>query len=216
MYKYLFFDLDGTIVEPSKGIVNSILYALDKLEVKDVNPNDLLKFIGPPLEYSFMNFLGFSEQKADEAVRLYREYYKDKGINECHLYEGIDKLIINLANKGYKIVLATSKPEPFAIRIIERFNLLPYFTCIAGATLDGKVKKKEDVINNALKRLNITNLNEVIMIGDRKHDIIGANINNLDSIGVLYGFGNKQEFIEHKATYIVNTVTDLYDLIISF
>ena len=94
--------------------------------------------------------------------------------------------------------------------------MLPYFTCIAGATLDGKVKKKEDVINNALKRLNITNLNEVIMIGDRKHDIIGANINNLDSIGVLYGFGNKQEFIEHKATYIVNTVTDLYDLIISF
>ena len=216
MYKYLFFDLDGTIVEPSKGIVNSILYSLEKLNYGNVNPADLLKVIGPPLEYSYMSFLGFSEEKADEAVKLYREYYKDKGINECHLYEGIDEVIAKLHSKGYKIVLATSKPEPFAKLIIERFNLTKYFTYIAGATFDGKIKKKEDVIANALKQLNITTPSDVIMIGDRKHDLIGASINNMDSIGVLYGFGNRQEFIENNATYIVDTVNDLYNKIISF
>ena len=121
-----------------------------------------------------------------------------------------------IQEKGYKIVLATSKPEPFAKLIIERFNLTKYFTYIAGATFDGKIKKKEDVIANALKQLNITTPSEVIMIGDRKHDLIGASINNMDSIGVLYGFGNRQEFIENNATYIVDTVNDLYNKIISF
>lgn len=213
MYKYVLFDLDGTITDPKEGIVNALLYMFNKYNMKIENVKDLYKLIGPPLTESFQKYYGFSKEKSLEAVLFYREYYKDKGVNENTLYEGVYTTIKTLYEKGYVIGLATSKPEVFAKHILDTFDLSKYFKVIAGATMDDSRSKKADVITYALNQLDITSLDEVIMVGDRMYDIIGAKENNIDSIGVLYGYGNIEELKEVGATYIVSKPEDIIDLL---
>ena len=213
MYKYVLFDLDGTITYPKEGIINALLYMFDKYNMKIENVKDLYKLIGPPLTDSFQKYYGFSKEKSVEALLIYREYYKDKGVNENTLYAGVYTTIKTLYEKGYVIGLATSKPEEFAKHILDTFDLSKYFKVIAGATMDDSRSKKADVITYALKQLDITSLDEVIMVGDRMFDIIGAKENNIDSIGVLYGYGNIEELKEAGATYIVSKPEDIIDLL---
>jgi len=214
-YDTVLFDLDGTLTDPGEGITNSVAYALNKYGIDVEDKRELYKFIGPPLCDSFADFYGFSEEKAREAIEVYREYYRDKGINECTLYKGIDELLFALKNAGFKIALATSKPELFAHSVLQNHNIDKYFDFIGGATMDEKTRStKEQVIEYVLASINARDTSKIIMIGDRCFDINGAKAFNLDSIGVTFGYGSYEELRNAGATYIVNSAKEIENLLI--
>ena len=214
-YDTILFDLDGTLTDPGQGITNSVEYALNKYDIKVENKKDLYKFIGPPLAVSFNTFYGFSEEKAHEAIGYYREYYAEKGINEVELYSGIKELLVALKNAGKKLAVATSKPELFAHRVLENLEIDKYFDFVGGATMDEKTRStKEQVIEYTLSSLGVTDRGRVLMIGDRCFDINGAKKFELDSIGVLFGYGTKKELLASGATYIAKTTADIEKIII--
>lgn len=213
MIKYVFFDLDGTITEPADGITSSARYALEQFGIKVKSNTELLAFIGPPLQDSFKNFYGMDEKMAFEAVKIYRKHYLENGIFKCSLYPNIVTLLRKLKELGYILVVATSKPQPYAIDILKHFNILDYFTFVSGASLDTKRSKKEDIIKYAMENLNIKDSSQIIMIGDRKFDVIGARKHNIDCIGVLYGYGNLQEFLDENCKYIVKDVLDILNIL---
>ncbi|MPQ44652.1 HAD family hydrolase [Clostridium tarantellae] len=210
--KYILFDLDGTITNSKLGITKSVQYSLKHFNINVENLDDLCTFIGPPLKDSFMKFYVFEETKALEAISKYREYFVEKGIYENELYENIVDALSILKEKEKTIILATSKPKIFAEKILQHFNLAHYFSYVCGSELDGKRTKKGDVIKHVLKENNITDMNSVIMIGDREHDVIGAKESNIDCIGVLYGFGDYEELSKAGAVYIVNDINELKKL----
>lgn len=213
-YKYVLFDLDGTVTDPKIGITKSVQYALKHYQINVEDLDSLTPFIGPPLKESFMQFYGFSEEKATEAVEKYREYFKDIGIFENTVYEGMDKLLSSLVKEGRMVVLATSKPTVFAERILEHFNLSEYFTFISGSELGGNRTKKSEVIEYALTQCNIKNLDEVVMIGDREYDIKGAREVGVDSIGVLFGYGDFDELNNAGATYLARDIQELAEILL--
>jgi phosphoglycolate phosphatase len=208
-YKYVLFDLDGTLTDPVEGITNSIIYALKKYNIEISGREELYKFIGPPLLESFEKYYGFSKEEAKKALEYYREYYKDKGIFENLVYDGCEDLLKELKDKGLLLIVATSKPEVFAKKILEYFDIAKYFTFIAGSNLDGSRVKKGEVIEYALKCCNIVDLSKALMIGDREHDIIGAKSIGIASIGVLFGYGDRNELENAGADFIAETVADI-------
>ncbi len=212
MIKYIFFDLDGTITDPAEGITNSVAYALEQYGIQVTDRSQLNKFIGPPLSQSFEKFYGFSSEKAVQAVEVYREYFSPKGLYENKVYDGIEKLLSQLKAEKYTLVIASSKPKIFVDRILEHFSLMKYFDATFGSELDGTRVKKDEVIRYALDTLGISSA-DVLMIGDREHDIIGAHKNKITAIGVLYGYGSKKEHENAGADHIANTVQELYDTI---
>ena len=205
MYPYVLFDLDGTLTDPGMGITNSVAYALKKLQIAVPDRTELYKFIGPPLQTSFREFFGFAEEQCAQAIAYYREYFSETGIFENEVYAGIPELLQKLKADGHTLIVATSKPETFTNRILEHFDLAKYFDFVAGATMDNTRSAKADVIRHALTQMHLTDLNAIVMIGDRKHDIIGAKENGIDSIGVLYGYGSRDELIQSGATYLAQT-----------
>jgi phosphoglycolate phosphatase len=209
------FDLDGTLTDPGVGITNSVAYALNKYNICVTNKAELYKFIGPPLWDSFEKYYGFTKEQAKRAVEYYREYYRDKGIFENMLYDGIKDLLIKMKNAGKTLVVATSKPEVFAKQILEYFNINNYFTYIAGSNLDGTRIKKDEVISYALKSSKVDDYASVVMVGDREYDIIGANEIGVNSIGVLYGYGNYEELSKAGATYIAGSIIEIGDIILN-
>lgn len=213
MYQNILFDLDGTLTDPGLGITNAVMYALNRYNIEVKDRQELCFFIGPPLHEAFMKFCDFDETKAKEAVSVFREYYRDKGLFENEVYDGIKEMLAELKASGKKLVVATSKPEEFAIKVLKHFDLYEYFDFVAGATFDTTRVKKADVIAYALKETGITDLDNTIMIGDRLHDIVGAKAFGLDSIGVLYGYGSQEEFVEAGATYIVNEAKDIVKIV---
>ena len=214
-YDIILFDLDGTLTDSSPGIKNSIIYALKKCNITVNDTSELDKFLGPPLHESFKEFCGFAEDKAWEAVSFYREYFSTKGLLEKNLYSGITDMLGVLAEKGKRLILATSKPQPFTDKIIEHFDLSKYFEFIAGSNMDGTRSKKAEVIEYALNECGVTDKSRTVMIGDRKHDIIGAEAVGIDSIGVEYGYGDYEELSNAGSTYIVKTVDELERLLCS-
>lgn len=208
-YDIILFDLDGTLTDPGMGITNSVMHALKKYGIEVENRETLYKFIGPPLIDSFEKYYGFSHEEAVKSVDYYREYYADKGIYENEVYNGIEAMLQKLSEEGKKIILATSKPEPFAREILRHFGLDKYFLFAAGSTMNETRTNKADVIEYALAECNITDKSSVVMVGDREHDIIGANKNGIDSIGVLFGYGSREELENAGATYIAETVEDI-------
>lgn len=212
MYKTVLFDLDGTLTDPGLGITNSVAYALKKYGIEVSDREKLYSFIGPPLKDSFKKYYGFSDEKAMEAIMYYREYFKDKGIFENEVYDGIKELLRRVKESGRKIVLATSKPEEFALRILEHFELTEFFDVVAGASMDEKRNKKGDVIKYALEKGCLTP-EDAVMIGDREHDVLGAQENGIDTIGVLYGYGSRDELEKVGAMHIAETVDDVYALL---
>jgi len=210
--KYILFDLDGTLTDPALGITNSVMYSLKKFGISVSDRSDLYKFIGPPLWESFINYYGFTREEANKAVEYYREYFKDIGIFENVVYTGIDDLLCSLVCKNKILILATSKPEIYAKRILKHFNLDRYFSFVAGSELDGTRIDKQEVIRYALRESNVVDLSLAVMIGDREYDIIGAKKAGIDSIGVLYGYGSPSELQNAGADYIVNDINDLITL----
>jgi len=213
MYDYLLFDLDGTLTDPGEGITNSVAYALKKWGFEVSDKRELYPFIGPPLSASFKKYYGFSEEDALKCVEYYREYFRDRGIFENKVYEGIPELLETLKKSGKILVLATSKPEKFAKQILDHFDLSKYFDFVAGATMDESRNKKADVIRYALGLAQISDLSRAVMIGDRDQDIVGAKLNSIDSIGVLYGYGDLAEHTAAGAIHIAPCVKNILDLV---
>lgn len=209
MYQTILFDLDGTLTNPALGITNSLAYALEKFNIEVTDKKELYRFIGPPLQDSFENFYHFSKEDSLKAVDFYRDYFRHKGLYENEVYQGIPDLLERLKAQGKKLLVATSKPEGFARQILKHFELFDYFDLVAGANMDGSRRLKGDVIAHALTSAQVSDLSAAIMIGDREHDIIGAKKNGLDAIGVLYGFGNREELKKAGATYIATNVEEL-------
>ncbi len=212
MYKTVLFDLDGTLTDPGVGITNSVAYALKKYGIEVQDRKSLYSFIGPPLNDSFKRYYGFSDEKAMEAIMYYREYFADRGIFENEVYDGVRQLLERIKASGRKIVLATSKPEKFAERILEHFELTEYFDAVAGASMDEKRNKKGDVIKYALEKSGLS-AEDAIMVGDREHDVFGAGENGIDTIGVLYGYGSREELEKAGAVRIAQAVEDIYDFL---
>jgi phosphoglycolate phosphatase len=207
-YNNVLFDLDGTLTDPKTGITKSVQYALEKAGIVETDLSKLLPFIGPPLQQSFMEYYSFSEARAWEAVNAYREYFKVTGIYENNRYEGITGLLSALLSQGRRLYVATSKPKIFADVVIRHFNLEPYFTAVYGSELDGTRADKGELIKYVLGSENLA-AEQTIMIGDRKHDIIGAQKNNIASIGVGYGYGSTEELNAAAPDFIFNTVAEL-------
>jgi phosphoglycolate phosphatase len=208
-YKTWLFDLDGTLTDPMVGITKSIQYALLRFDIEVEDLNVLKPFIGPPLLGSFQQFYGFSESVAQQAITYYREYFVEHGMYENELYAGITDLLTLLKGQGNRLLVATSKPEIFAKQIIEHFNLSSYFEYIGGSELDGVRSDKSELIAHLVKTYNI-DCSKAIMVGDRKHDMIGAVNNGMAAVGVGYGYGDEQELRSAGAAYYMPTVSALH------
>ena len=210
------FDLDGTLTDPDVGITNSVQYALKRYGISVNDRTELYKFIGPPLIESFRNFYGFSEEKAREAVSVYREYYAKKGIFENQVYEGIPELLQELKEAGCRLLVATSKPEFFAEKIIGHYGLEPYFAFIAGSTMEETRTRKSEVIRYTLKSCGLEADASTVMVGDREHDIIGAKEAGIASIGVLFGYGTREELERAGADAIAASTEDVKTIVIGY
>ncbi|MGT2929721.1 HAD family hydrolase [Streptococcus dentasini] len=214
-YDTIIFDLDGTLTNPEQGIVNSLIYALSQFDRTVTDRQELLKFIGPPLSYSFKHFCGFSDSETQQAIAFYRQYFSNKGWSENQLLPGVKQLLDSLKKSKKQLLVASSKPEPFAIKILQHFEIAHYFEYIAGATLDDSRSQKADVIAYLLNEAQISNPNQCVMVGDRKHDIYGAQHNHMDAIGLLLGFGSKQELEAAGATAIARNFKELEKRLLS-
>ncbi len=212
MKKYLLFDLDGTLTDPKEGICTCVQYALASFGIQEPDLDKLEPFIGPPLKESFMQFYDMNEEQAQAAVEKYRERFRDTGIFENRLYDGIPQMLRTLNSKGMFLAVASSKPTVFVERILEHFGIRSYFKAVVGSELDGTRTEKNEVVEEALRQLfgdAPVEKNKVYMIGDRRFDIEGAKAQGVDSVGVTYGYGGMEELREARADYIVRSVEEL-------
>ena len=209
MRDIILFDLDGTLTDPAPGITNSIFHALAKMGRELPERESLYRFIGPPLVPAFQEFLGMTEEEAKHALVLYREYFSVTGLFENNPYDGIGEALARLKDAGCTMVLATSKPETFAVRILEHFDLAQYFTLICGASLDEKRNTKDAVIGYALEKLGNPDRARTVMVGDRHHDAEGAAVFGIPTVGVLWGYGSREELEQAGAESIVSDLPDL-------
>ncbi len=213
-YDNILFDLDGTLTDPVQGITNSVAHALEKWNIHVEDKRELNKFVGPPLQAAFSQYYGFSEADAAKCVEYYREYFRDRGIFENKVYDGIEELLAALRASGKRLIVATSKPEEFAVRILKHFSLYEYFDFVAGATMDSSRVKKADVISYALESCGIKDTSRTLMVGDREHDVMGARAMGIDCVGVLFGYGSREELESAGAVYIAETVSDILKYIL--
>jgi phosphoglycolate phosphatase len=205
----IYFDLDGTLTDPKPGITGSIQYALQRLDHPVPSQDELTWCIGPPLRASFVTMLG-GESLADLAVSFYRERFADVGLYENSVYPDIEEVLRTLGHSRARMFVATSKPVIFAERIIDHFGLTGYFEHIFGSELDGTRVNKTELLAYALEKAAVTP-SEALMIGDRSHDMIGAKNNGMGAIGVLYGYGSRQELIEAGASHVCATQRAILD-----
>jgi phosphoglycolate phosphatase len=195
-----FFDLDGTLTNPKPGIVRCIQYALERLAFPVPHEDDLVWCIGPPLHASFKTFVG-TDELAHRAVELYRERFRDVGLNVNEAYDGIEKTLSAVAGTGRRMFVATSKPKIYADRIVEHFGLGHHFEHVFGSELDGARADKAELLAYALAHARVDPA-RAVMIGDRSHDVMGARANGMKAIGVLYGYGTVAELTEAGAHHL--------------
>ena len=213
-YKNILFDLDGTLTDPYMGITNSILHSLTYYP--DITPPErefLKPFIGPPLYASYMKYFGMDEKTANEAVSHYREYYSVKGKFENEVYGGIIPLLKALKENGARVVMATSKPKVFASDIADHFGMTQYFDYICGSGLDGHLIEKADMLAHLMEVSGMAE-SETVMIGDTLFDVDGAKKNRIDCIAVTYGYGVKEELKKSSAIAVVDTVSELAEILL--
>ena len=210
----LLFDLDGTLTDPAAGIMKSVKYALSHYDITIEDLDSLKVFIGPPLQDSFVKYFGLSKKDADDAIWKYREYYGDKGIYECTLYPSIEKLLEGLSAQGKMLLLATSKPTVYAVKVLENFGILGRFAFVGGSELDGTRTQKDEVIAHVLSSMGITPGDRLLMLGDRSYDILGAHKNGMQALGLCYGYGSREELVQAGADYIADTVAQACALLL--
>ena len=215
MYNIVFFDLDGTLTESAPGITSSIAHVLDNWGIAYRDLEELFVFVGPPLKDAIRDYYHMTDEKATEFVKEFRAYYSEKGLFNSAVYPGVKELLGRIKDSGRKIMLATSKPEEMAKRVLDYFELTEYFDEIAGATFDNSRVNKEDVIKYLLDKLpdSEKDLSQIVMVGDRKHDVLGAKAVGMDCIGALYGYGTREELENAGAKYIAEVAGDVYDFL---
>ena len=214
LYETILFDLDGTLVDPKIAITKAAQYALSKFNIVENDLDKLEPFIGPPLAVSFQKYYSFDGSKTKQAVELYREHFSKYGVVENTVYPGIVDLLGLLHNRGQKLVLATSKLTLFAEKILKHVGIYDYFTGISGGDFYQTQASKKEIIHSALSKLPTPRKQTAVMIGDREYDIIGAQQNGIDSIGVTYGYGSIEEIKKAGPTYLVNAVEELKTLLV--
>lgn len=201
------------MTDSAPGIINSFTYAIEHMGGKVSDKSQLKKFVGPPLQVTFEKTLGYSGEDTTKAIALYREYYHGMGGRfENEVYPGIEDLLAQLKSGGKKLIVATSKNEYGTRVVLEHFGLDKYFDFVAAANDDDR-QQKVDVLKHAIKEVGIKNLSEAIMVGDRENDISAARAIGIDSIGVLYGYGDEEELITAGATYLVKSAEEIGRLV---
>ncbi len=214
MWDVILFDLDGTITDPKEGITKSVAYALSHFGFSVEDPDSLAYFIGPPLCDSFQSSFGMTESQAMEALSIYRERYSSIGWAENVPYDSIEYCLEQLKDAGKYLMIATSKAQEFAEKILTHFNLAKYFDQICGTPMNEPGQTKADVIRTALGRAGISSLSKVVMVGDRCQDILGGQEVGIKTVGVLYGYGDRLEHESCNADYIVEDIEELTGLLL--
>ena len=205
----ILFDLDGTLLNTEEGISKCVRYALEKFGIQEEDQKKIRRFIGPPLFDSFQREYGFSEEDSWKAVAYYRERYDDIGVWECKLYPQVEETLQKLSEQGYRIGVASSKPEKFCPLLMKHFGIDKYFEVIGGATSDGKAGSKAAVLEDVLKRFGVTDKNEVVLIGDTRYDALGAKEVGIDCIGITYGFEQDMDSMREAGAHICDTLEEV-------
>ena len=217
MYRFIFFDLDGTLTDSKEGIVNSVRWTLRRMGAPVPEEDTLRLFIGPPLQDSFERFCGFSPEQAGEAVTVFRERYLPIGQFENQAAHGAAEMLARLKEKGYTLALASSKPENLCLSICKRFGFTPRLSVISGSPPLGD-RSKADVIQDVMAQLGLTNADcpSILMVGDRKFDVLGARACGIDCVGVrFFGYAPPGELEEAGAAAVVETVPELESFILN-
>ena len=216
MKEFIFFDLDGTLTDSEEGIFNSLKISLSLFNIEKTD-EQMMEFIGPPLEESFLKIMNFSPSQTEKAVSAFHKYYEEKGLFENRVYDGIPNLLERLKNSGKHLAVSTSKPEHSAVRILEHFNLSHYFDFICGSSIEENRSSKSEVIAYTMKKFNLSqkDSDRIIMVGDRRNDIEGSHKNGIQTVSVLYGYGSIKEFKDSGADFIVETVETLENFLLS-
>lgn len=212
MYNLVLFDLDGTLTQSEFGIFSSVQYALEKFGIHETEVKNLRRFIGPPLYVSFSEFYGLDGEDGENAVKYYRSVYEKDGYKEAPVYDGVKELLASLKDAGKTLMVVTSKPQEMAERVIEHVGVASYFDAIVGPGREMNSPSKKELITKALGIAG-SDGSDAIMVGDRKFDIEGACGAGIDSIGVLYGYGSREELEAAGSTYIVDTPDQVLSLI---
>ena len=210
MIKHIFFDLDGTLTDPFEGVTSSFLYALSKFGITVEDKNELRRVIGPPLSDSFQCFYGLDPEQTLDANNYYREYFAKYGLTQNEIFPGIPELLSNLKNKGYKLYVATSKPIEFAIQVLDSFDITKYFEFVSANNFADERHTKAQVIQYIFDNYPNINKEECIMVGDRKYDVEGGTACGLDTVGVTFGYGSREEL--DAATYIIESFPELLNI----
>ena len=214
-YDYVIFDFDGTVTDTGEGILKSLQYSFEQMghEVPDLS--DLKKFIGPPIHYSYVNFYGIDESEVEQYIKKYRERYKKTGIYECFVYDGMLETLKTLRENGVKLGIASSKPIKLVYDVMEYLRLTEYFDAVVGTQFDDSNHPgKTDLVLQSMEKLGDKDKKRTLMVGDRFFDIDGAAGAGVDSVGVTYGYGSREEFMEHNATYIVDSPKDILNIVL--
>ena len=207
-FEHIFFDLDGTLTDPALGITNAIIYARKKWGLDPGKNEDYYKFIGPPMPKSFETYWGMSREDAAQTLAYYREYYTDVGLFENAPYPGMAETLQRLSDAGAKLYVATSKPTFMSVRILEKFDLAKYFVTVSGSDPSQPDSTKADVIRAARDQFGV-DMAKAVMVGDRSYDVAGAHECAIPCVGVLYGYGGRDELTAAGADYIAESVADL-------
>lgn len=215
MIQYFLFDLDGTLTNPKEGITKCVQYALEASGIHEPDLDKLIPFIGPPLKQSFQEYYGLTEQQAIFAVEKYRERFSTVGLYENFPYPGIAEMLQRLKTQGKILAVASSKPTVFVKQILEKFELAQYFQIIEGSNLDGSRTDKKEVIAEVLRQFDFPSSDQLLMIGDRKYDVLGAKEMGFSCVGVRFGFAAPEELEKSGAIYIAETIPDLQQYLLS-
>ncbi len=211
----ILFDLDGTITDSYPGITAAVKYSLEGLGIIEEDIGNLKRFVGPPLHETYEKYYDVTGEDYHRALDLFHEYYRSKGIFECSVFDGVKELLKKLRSEGKRVYVATSKPEPEAVRVVEHFGLTKYFTFVGGSDGDlGSARDTKAKVIEYVLESNRLEKNRCIMIGDKSHDIIGAKTVGIASVGILYGYGDIREFIESGADYICKDLSELEELLL--
>lgn len=208
------FDFDGTVADTGEGIIKSLQYSFEKMGREIPDMSDLKRFIGPPVHYSYTHFYGVSEDEVEIYIRKYRERYKEKGIYECRVYDGMRELLCELKSRGVKLGIASSKPEHLIYSVADYLMITDMFDAIVGVKSDNsRHSTKKDIILEAMEKLGASEKEKVLMVGDRCFDIDGAAEAGVKSCGALWGYGDKEEFLRHNADMMAENPLDVLNFV---